>query len=139
MGRFHRAIGLVVFGSAVLGAVLLGVAIALTSPGARSRPDDGLLFGVWKVAYDTQAPSPRVMVAAFGLALVFAAGVAFLERRISNRDRRSDLPDELPLAPKVVMRDTAGVYAGPVTVTWGRPAHTCRPPRRFRIGAVVRP
>jgi poly-beta-1,6-N-acetyl-D-glucosamine synthase len=123
MGRFHRAIGLVVFGSAVLGAVLLGVAIALTSPGARSRPDDGVLFGVWKVAYDTQAPSPRVLMAAFGLALVFAAGVAFLERRNSNRDRRSDVPDELPLAPKVIMRDTRGVYAGPVTVTVLVPAH----------------
>jgi poly-beta-1,6-N-acetyl-D-glucosamine synthase len=123
MGRFHRAIGLVVFGSAVLGAVLLAAAITLTSPGARSRPDDGLLFGIWKVAYDTQAPSPRVMMAAFGLALVFAAGVAFLEHRISNRDRRSDLPSELPLAPKVVMRETHGVYAGPVTVTVLVPAH----------------
>src|SRR3954447_19598713 len=123
MGRFHRAIGLVVFGSAVLGAVLLGVAIVLTSPGARSRPDDGVLFGVWKVVYDSQAPSLRVMLAAFGLALVFAAGVAFLERRIGNNDRRSDLPHELPLAPKVVMRETRGVYAGPVTVTVLVPAH----------------
>jgi cellulose synthase/poly-beta-1,6-N-acetylglucosamine synthase-like glycosyltransferase len=123
MGRFHRAIGLVVFGSAVLGAVLLGVAIALTSPGARSRPDDGVLFGVWKVAYDTEAPSLRVMMAAFGLALVCAALVAFLERRISNHARRSDLPDELPIAPKVVMRETRGVYAGPVTVTVLVPAH----------------
>jgi cellulose synthase/poly-beta-1,6-N-acetylglucosamine synthase-like glycosyltransferase len=123
MGRFHRAIGLVVFGSAVLGAVLLGVAIALTSHGARSRPDDGVLFGIWKVVYDTRAPSLRVIVAAFGLALVFAAGVALLERVISNRDRRSDLPEELPLAPKVVMRETWGVYAGPVTVTVLVPAH----------------
>jgi cellulose synthase/poly-beta-1,6-N-acetylglucosamine synthase-like glycosyltransferase len=123
MGRFHRAVGVVVLGSAVLGAVLLGLAIALTSPGARARPTDGLLFGVWKVVYDTQAPSPRVMLAAFGLALVFAAGVAVLERRISNHDRRSDAPDELPLAPKVVMRQTRGVYAGPVTVTVLIPAH----------------
>ena len=123
MGRFHRAVGVVVLGSAVLGAVLLGLAVALTSPGAKARPDHGLLFGVWKVVYDTQAPSPRVIVAAFGLALLFAAGVAVLERRISNHDRRSDLPDELPLAPKVVMRQTRGVYAGPVTVTVLIPAH----------------
>ena len=59
MGRFHRAIGLVVFGSAVLGAVLLGLAIALTSPGARSRPTHGVLFGVWKVVYDSGAVAPR--------------------------------------------------------------------------------
>jgi poly-beta-1,6-N-acetyl-D-glucosamine synthase len=123
MGRFHRAIGIVVFGCAVLGAVLLGVAIALTSPGAGSRPTHGMMFGVWKVVYDSRAPSPRVMLAAFGLALVFAAGVAVLERRISNRDRRSELPDDLPLAPKVEMRETRGVYAGPVTVSVLIPAH----------------
>jgi len=123
MGRFHRAVGVVVFGSAVLGAVLLGLAIAMSSPDARSRPTDGVLFGVWKVVYDTQAPSPRVILAAGGLALLFAAGVAILERRISNRDRRSDLPHELPLAPKVVMGLTRGVYAGPVTVTVLIPAH----------------
>jgi poly-beta-1,6-N-acetyl-D-glucosamine synthase len=123
MGRFHRAIGIVVFGCAVLGAVLLGVAIALTSPGAGSRPTHGMMFGVWKVVYDSRAPSPRVMLAAFGLALLFAAGVAVLERRISNRDRRSELPEDLPLAPKVVMRETRGVYAGPVTVSVLIPAH----------------
>src|SRR4051794_4155870 len=123
MGRFHRAVGVVVFGSAVLGAVLLGLAIALTSPSARSRPTHGALFGVWKVVYDTQAPSPRVILAAAGLALLFAAGVAILERRVSNHDRRSDLAHDLPLAPKVVMRETHGRYAGPVTVTVLIPAH----------------
>jgi poly-beta-1,6-N-acetyl-D-glucosamine synthase len=123
MGRFHRAVGVVVFGSAVLGAALLGLAIALTSHGATSRPNDGVLFGVWKVVYDTRAPSPRVLLAAAGLALFFAAGIAIVERRTSNRDRRSDLPDELPLAPKVVMRQTRGLYAGPVTVTVLIPAH----------------
>jgi len=123
MGRFHRAVGVVVFGSAVLGAVLLGLAIALSSPDASSRPTDGALFGVWKVVYDTQAPSLRVILAAAGLALLFAAGVAILERRISNRDRRSEVAHELPLAPKVVMQQTRGVYAGPVTVTVLIPAH----------------
>lgn len=123
MGRFRRAIGLVVVGFAVLGAVLLAVAITLSDPDASSRPTHGALFGIWKVVYDTQAPSPRVMIAAFGIALVFAAGVALLERLITNHSRRSDLPDDLPLAPKVVMRETRGVYAGPVTVTVLIPAH----------------
>jgi poly-beta-1,6-N-acetyl-D-glucosamine synthase len=123
MGRFRRAIGVVVFGGAVLGAVLLAAAIALTSHGARSHPDHGLLFGAWKVVYDTQAPSPRVMTAAFGIALLAASGVAFLEWRISTRDRRSDRPHDLPLAPKIVMRETRGVYAGPITVTVLIPAH----------------
>jgi biofilm PGA synthesis N-glycosyltransferase PgaC len=103
--------------------VLLGVAITLTSHGATSRPTDGVLFGVWQVVYDTQAPSPRVILAAAGLALLFAAGVAILEHRITTRDRRSDVAHSLPLAPKVVMRETRGVYAGPVTVTVLIPAH----------------
>ncbi len=62
-------------------------------------------------------------MAAIGLALVAAAGVAIPERRISSHDRRSDVPQELPLAPKVVMRRTRGVDAGPVTVTVLIPAH----------------
>jgi biofilm PGA synthesis N-glycosyltransferase PgaC len=123
MGKLHRAIGVVVFGGALLGALLLGFAITLTAPAATSSPSDGLLFGVWQVVYDTQAPSPQVILAAIGLALVAAAGVAILERRISTLDRRSDVPHELPLAPKVVMRQTQGVYAGPVTVTVLIPAH----------------
>ncbi len=123
MGKFHRAIGVVVFGGALLGALLLGLALTLSAPTATSSPTHGLLFGVWQVAYDTQAPSPQILLAAGGLALVAAAGVAILERRISNRDRRSFVPDDLPLAPKVVMRQTAGVYAGPVTVTVLIPAH----------------
>src|SRR4051794_30732979 len=117
MGRFHRAVGVVVFGSAVLGAVLLGLAIALTSPSARSRPTHGALFGVWKVVYDTQAPSPRVILAAAGLALLFAAGVAILERRVSNHDRGSDVAQNLPRATKVVIPETQGQYADPVQVT----------------------
>lgn len=123
MGRLHRAIGIAVFGSALLGAALLWTAIALSDPGSTRSPSSGLLFGVWQIVYDTEAPSPRVMLAAAGLALVFAAGVALLERRITNRDRRSDLPEDLPLAPKVVMRETHGVYAGPVTITVLIPAH----------------
>lgn len=123
MGRFHRAIGIVVFGTAVLGAALLAIAIALAGTGSGARPTHGLLFGVWKVVYDTQAPSVRVLLAAVGLALVFAAGVALLEQRITNLHRRSDRPDELPLAPRVVLRRTRGRYAGPVTITVLIPAH----------------
>jgi cellulose synthase/poly-beta-1,6-N-acetylglucosamine synthase-like glycosyltransferase len=123
MGRFHRAVGILVLGGAVLGAVLLSLAITISSPSATSRPTDGALFGVWKVVYDTQAPSPRVILAAAGLALLFAAGVAILEHRITTRDRRSDVAHALPLAPKIVMASTRGVYAGPVAVTVLIPAH----------------
>ncbi len=78
---------------------------------------------MWHVLYDTDAPAARVVLAAGGLALLFAAGVAWLERRVATRLRRSDDEVATPLAPKVVMAATRGVYSGPVTVTVLIPAH----------------
>jgi cellulose synthase/poly-beta-1,6-N-acetylglucosamine synthase-like glycosyltransferase len=63
------------------------------------------------------------MLAAVAFAVLVAAGVALLERRISNRSRRSADVRTDPLAPKLVMARTRGVYAGPVTVTVLIPAH----------------
>jgi len=123
MGRFQRAVGLVIFGSAVLGSVMLLVAVGAGDPDPADAPSEGVLFGIWRVLYDTEAPPTHILVAAAGLALVFAASVALLERRIATRARRSDRPDVMPLAPKVVMAETRGVYAGPVTVTVLIPAH----------------
>lgn len=82
-----------------------------------------MLFGAWKIFYDTEMPSVRVLLAAAGVALLLAAGVAFLDRRISTRARRSHDPGRMPLAPKVVMAHTRGEFAGPVTITVLIPAH----------------
>ena len=122
LGVFQRAIGGVILGAAGGAAALLWFAVAAGGP-ARRAPTEGLLFGVWRVFYDTQAPAPRVMLAATALAFLLAAGVALLERRIANRSRRSVDYQATPLAPKVVMAATRGVYAGPVTVTVLIPAH----------------
>ncbi len=46
MGTFHRAIGVVVFGGAILGALLMCFVITLSAPIATRSPSDGLLFGV---------------------------------------------------------------------------------------------
>jgi len=119
----QRGVGLIVLGTAVLGAVLLWGALALGDQGAGHEPSEGVVLGVWRIFYDTAAPSPRVLVAAVGLALLAAAGVAGLERRIATRARRSLDPGTLPLAPRVVMAETRGVHAGPVTVTVLIPAH----------------
>ncbi|MEJ7833865.1 MAG: glycosyltransferase family 2 protein [Nocardioides sp.] len=123
MRRFQRAVGVLIFGSAMLGAALLWVAVAARSPVDGNRPSEGVLLGVWRVFYDTEAPTPAVILAAGGLALLFAAGVAMLERRVANGARRSDNAVANPLAPKIVMAATRGVYAGPVTVTVLIPAH----------------
>lgn len=49
--------------------------------------------------------------------------MALIERRITNGTRRSLNPQTRPLAPRVVMADTQGVFSGPVTVTVPIPAH----------------
>ncbi len=134
MGRFQRAVGLVIFGSAVLGAAMLWAAVATGDNRASEAPEEGVLFGIWKVFYDTEAPSAQVIVAAVGLALLLAAGVALAERRIGTRARRSESPDRMPLAPKIVMAETRGEYAGPVTVTVLIPAHN----EEACIGATIR-
>jgi cellulose synthase/poly-beta-1,6-N-acetylglucosamine synthase-like glycosyltransferase len=123
MGRFQRAVGVVIFGSAGLGAVLLWIAVSSSGEDAPHAPRQGFLFGVWEVLYDTAAPSSRVLLTAMGLALLFAAGVALLERRIATRARRSEELHRLPLAPKIVMAETRGIYHGPVTITVLVPAH----------------
>jgi len=75
------------------------------------------------VLYSTNAPGARILGAAVALAVLLAAGVALLERRITTRSRRSANVRIAPLAPKIVMAATRGVYAGPVTVTVLIPAH----------------
>jgi cellulose synthase/poly-beta-1,6-N-acetylglucosamine synthase-like glycosyltransferase len=122
-GRFQRAIGFVIIAAATGAALLLWLAVAATDPAASQPPTEGVVLGVWEVLYDTQAPSARAVLAASGLALLFAAGVAWAERRIANRYRRTADQVRAPLAPKIVMAETAGVYAGPVTVTVLIPAH----------------
>lgn len=121
--RLQRGTGVFVILMAVAAAGMLWFALALSSPAARTPPEEGLVFGIWQVLYDTEAPSTQMLVAAIAVALLLAAGVAFVESRISTRYRRSENAGETPLAPKLVMARTAGVYHGPVTVTVLIPAH----------------
>lgn len=104
MGKFQRAVGVVVFGTAVLAAALLGWAIGVSGDPTPTSLTKGLLL-------------------AAGFSLLVAAVVGWVERRIATHARRSLDPRHMPLAPKVVMAETRGVYAGPVTVTALIPAH----------------
>jgi len=123
MQMLQRAVGLAIIGTAALGAAALWVAVASSDPAVGERPSEGLLFGVWQVFYDTEMPPRRVLIAAVGVALLLAAGVAALERRLLSRARRSEDGSRMPLAPKLVMAETRGEYAGPVTITVLIPAH----------------
>ncbi len=122
-GGFQRGIGVVILGMTAGAATMLWLALTLSGPQVRRPPDEGVLFGVWKVFYDTQAPSLRVLLVAVSVALLLAAGVASVERRIATVARRSGDSRSYPLAPKVVMAATAGVFHGPVTFTVLIPAH----------------
>ena len=123
MQWLQRMVGLAIVGTAALGAAVLWIAVAAGDPEGREQPTEGVLFGIWRVFYDTEMPAPRVLLAAVGVALLLAAGVAALERRLTTRARRSEDPERMPLAPKLVMAETRGRYAGPVTITVLIPAH----------------
>ncbi|WP_233121459.1 glycosyltransferase family 2 protein [Tersicoccus sp. Bi-70] len=80
--------------------------------------------GVWSVFYDANLPDLRVLAIAGALALFLGAGIALVERRVATIYRRS--PPHVrtrPLAPRVIMEATRGVFAGPVTITVLIPAH----------------
>jgi cellulose synthase/poly-beta-1,6-N-acetylglucosamine synthase-like glycosyltransferase len=119
----QRAIGVLVLAVAGGAAGLLWITVGAGIPAEEPAPVHGVLFGAWDVLYDTQVPTPRVMLAAVALAVLLAAGVALVEQRIATRSRRSANVRTDPLAPKNVMAANRGVYAGPVTVTVLIPAH----------------
>lgn len=131
--RFQRLVGISIILAALLGAAVMLLAVAWTGPGIGHTPDEGVLFGFWQLLYDDSVPPLRVLVFASGLALFLAAAVALVERRIANRYRRSLSPEELPLAPRVVMARTRGVFAGEVSVTVLIPAHN----EEDAIGATI--
>lgn len=123
-GRWlERSVGLVIAGVAVGGALVLWLAVSAISLPVDHSAKSGSLFGVWHVVYDTRAPDLVLVTCAIGLALVFAAGVAIMERVVLDRSRRSTDAHRKLLAPKLVMAETRGTFAGPITVTVLIPAH----------------
>ena len=114
--------GLIVLGLTGAAAVLLWLAVARHDV-TRSDERSGLLFGAWDVLYDTQAPSIRILEIAVAVSLLCGAGVAYLERRIMTRARRSVNAHGTPLSPRVIMAETRGEFHGEVTVTVLVPAH----------------
>ena len=68
MQWLRRSVGLAIIGTAALGAAALWVAVASGDPRAGRAPTEGVLFGIWRVFYDTAMPAPRVLMAAVGVA-----------------------------------------------------------------------
>ena len=88
MQWLQRSVGLAIIGSAALGAAALWVAVASGDPEAGRAPQEGLLFGIWNIFYDTEMPAARVLLAAVGVALLLAAGVAARAEAGDDRDPR---------------------------------------------------
>lgn len=103
-------------------ATLLWLAVTATVPPAVSAPSKGKLLGIWGVLYVAEAPAPWLLTTAIAVAFLLIAGIAVADRHISLKARRSANPAQ-PLAPRIVMARTRGVYAGPVTLTVLIPAH----------------
>ena len=136
-GTFARLVGVAILALATLAAVALLAAASLVGPRVEFAPKESVVLGLWHVVYATEAPSARVALAAVALAALLGLGVALIELRISNRSRRSFDSHSDPLAPKVVMARTAGVYAGPVTVTVLIPAHNEEVPLPQTIASLL--
>jgi cellulose synthase/poly-beta-1,6-N-acetylglucosamine synthase-like glycosyltransferase len=122
-GRFQRTAGLVILGGAWTAALGLVALIANAPREAGEQPADAVIFGAWKVLYDANMPSLLLVLSAVALAVGCAWAVSALEREVTNRSRRSESGSRAPLVPRVVMAQTRGVFAGPVTVTVLIPAH----------------
>lgn len=121
---FHRAVGVITLGIVLAAAALLWLGVAVTTPPPYWAPVQTTIGGVWTVLYDSHGPDLRVVLVAIAVALLLAATVALVERVVVNRYRRTSLQvTSRPLAPRIVMRNTRGVFAGPVTVTVLIPAH----------------
>lgn len=118
-----RYVGLVIAGIVAAGAVLLWNLLSAGEPGAFGTPQSGRVLGLWQIAYDTSVPSARLVLASIGLGLVVATAAAVVERVVLDRSRRSTDREKKLLAPRIVMGETRGVFAGPVTVTVLIPAH----------------
>ena len=123
MQRFPRAAGLFVLGLATLTAATIWFEIAAKTPDDEAPPRSDVLFGVWRVFYNTEPPSARIIAIAIAFGITFAVGVTWVEYRILTRSRRSLDPQHLPLAPRIVMARNRGRFAGPITVTVLIPSH----------------
>lgn len=120
--KMQRAIGVVVLLLAAFGALMLWFGLSTSNQGALPNRRT-LHLGSWEILYDTQAPTLATVLIAIAVALIAAATVTIVERRIATAARRSEEAGKMPLAPKIVMADTRGVFHGPVTVTVLIPAH----------------
>jgi len=67
-GRFSRAVGIFIALTASGAAALLWFAVAAGGPALSESPAQGFFFGFWSILYNTDAPAPRILLAAIAMA-----------------------------------------------------------------------
>lgn len=102
---------------------MLWIIAAAAVPSENLMPIQELTLGIWNIFYTDQAPGVKLLLTTVALAATLGAGIGLMDWRIANRTRRSANAISKPLAPRIVMAETRGAYAGPVTVTVLIPAH----------------
>ncbi|MCL2515684.1 MAG: glycosyltransferase family 2 protein [Microbacteriaceae bacterium] len=124
MGRWglQRWIGIVVLVIVAVAGGLIWLAVSMQRL-RLAPPQEGILFNTWHFLFNSTVPTPWLLLLGVAAILLIAAAVALVEFRTASRDRRSLDAKHLPLSPRVVMGETRGVYAGPVTITVLVPAH----------------
>ena len=113
--------------------LVLWAGIRLAGAGMVAHPTEGVAFDRFHYLWDPEVPRWTLLAGAVGLALLLAGLVTAVEYSIATRSRRSDFAGNNPLAPRVVMVDTAGRFDGEVTITVLIPAHN----EADRIGATL--
>ncbi|MBW4094554.1 MAG: glycosyltransferase [Acidobacteria bacterium] len=121
--KLQHTVGLVIAGVVLAAAALLWIIVDSTSPPSDEPPIQRMAVGIWNIVYENQVPDIIVLSAAVLLAGFFASGIGLADRRIATLARRSSNTTAKPLGPAVVMAETRGIYAGPLTVTVLIPAH----------------
>lgn len=122
-GKLRRSVGLVI-AACVLGAAAIVWAIGAGAvPSGHPNPIHRMTVGIWSIFYNGEAPGLALLVGSIALATLMLVGIGLADWRIATRARRSSNELRAPLAPKIVMAETRGVYAGPLTVTVLIPAH----------------
>lgn len=122
-GRLGRFVGVIIATICVGAALVLWLIASARTPDLDQTPRTGSFLGIWEFSYDPHVPALTLILGAVGLGLLFAAAAAMVERVVLDRSRRSTDATTKLLAPKLVMAETRGVFAGPVTVTVLIPAH----------------
>ncbi|WP_218938044.1 glycosyltransferase [Actinomyces culturomici] len=120
--RMDRAVGVMVLLLAAGAALVLVAGIVLSGSGMTPDLREGVA-GSLHYIWDPEVPRWGLLIGASGLALALAGLVTGVEHIVATRARRAEDRGDNPLAPRVVMADTAGRFDGEVTITVCVPAH----------------